>query len=365
MGSGELLVAVLLLSAVFSFPDVKFDCPRLPKQPPAKDVHHLRAQDISLAMAMGDSMTAGFGMKSGRIWNVWTLVEYRGQVYSVGGDEGAMSVANYLKHYNPNITGMSIGNSAPLDVLKWPWSDDVLQPFSPKITHLNAAQSGAKVQQLPGQVDYLVQQIKENYPEHTDSYKMLSILIGANNACLFCKGDPANSPETYGKVMEEVLNKIEKELNNTFVNILPMFDIVGGGVYDLGYNISYCYVMWFDLLTTECPCMQGRSDYGDRLAMDIATAGYRAQLKAVVDKINARPRSKHFKVTLQPCISELKIPSEDFLSRFDCFHPNIDADIAMSVGLWNNMWTPPGKKRTKLEIDKLKFKCPTVDDYLQ
>jgi hypothetical protein len=36
-------------------------------------------------------------------------VEYRGKVWSIGGDEGAVSLPNYLRVYSPSLTGFSIG----------------------------------------------------------------------------------------------------------------------------------------------------------------------------------------------------------------------------------------------------------------
>lgn len=35
--------------------------------------------------------------------------EYRGLSYSIGGDEGAFTIPNYIKHYQSNVTGYSIG----------------------------------------------------------------------------------------------------------------------------------------------------------------------------------------------------------------------------------------------------------------
>jgi len=48
-------------------------------------------------MALGDSISAGFAMKAGRVYDLLDLVEFRGSVFSVGGDEGAYTIANFLK----------------------------------------------------------------------------------------------------------------------------------------------------------------------------------------------------------------------------------------------------------------------------
>lgn len=35
--------------------------------------------------------------------------EYRGLSYSIGGDKGALTIPNYIKHYQSGVTGYSIG----------------------------------------------------------------------------------------------------------------------------------------------------------------------------------------------------------------------------------------------------------------
>jgi phospholipase B1 len=35
--------------------------------------------------------------------------EYRGLSYSIGGNVNASTVPNYIKHFQPNVTGYSIG----------------------------------------------------------------------------------------------------------------------------------------------------------------------------------------------------------------------------------------------------------------
>jgi small subunit ribosomal protein S29e/phospholipase B1 len=65
-------------------------------------------------------------------------------VFSAGGDkyssdfgyELAVTIPNFLLHYNPNLQGQSYGESIPLT----------------KGTYLNGAVSGAKVEDVPGQV---------------------------------------------------------------------------------------------------------------------------------------------------------------------------------------------------------------------
>lgn len=62
------------------------------------------------------SITAGFGILGLNLsqpplvaaFNAFN--EYRGLSYGIGGDEGALTVPNYIKHYQPNLKGYSVGD---------------------------------------------------------------------------------------------------------------------------------------------------------------------------------------------------------------------------------------------------------------
>ena len=41
-----------------------------------------------------------------------TAKEYRGISYGIGGDDDALTVANYIQHYQSNLTGPSLGSHA-------------------------------------------------------------------------------------------------------------------------------------------------------------------------------------------------------------------------------------------------------------
>jgi hypothetical protein len=62
-------------------------------------------------------------------------------------------VPNFLKFYNPDLVGYSNGWSLPLDAIKW--ENQIIEPWDPTVTHLNGAQSMAKIDAVPDQVEYL------------------------------------------------------------------------------------------------------------------------------------------------------------------------------------------------------------------
>merc|ERR1719353_679866 len=72
---------------------------------------------------------------------------------------------------------------------------------------------------------------------------------------------------------------------------------------------------------------------------------------------------KDFGVVVQPILSEMDIPDYTYLSTFDCFHPSLLAHQQIALGLWQNLFEPVGKKKTKL-VPPAKMKCPTNADFI-
>jgi hypothetical protein len=343
-------------------PPPVWKCTAHPPSPRATDARRLRPADIQAVMAVGDSMTAGFGMHSGH-WSVNELIEYRGDVYSIGGNPGQYTIPNFLKTYNPNVQGAAIGQSVPLDAVKW--QNHIIQPFDPKISHLNAAQSQARIDAVPAQVNYLVDQLKTTYKSSVDfknDWKLLTILIGANNLCPACENRTDTQPDYYEAQMQSVLNQVYNSIPRVFVNIITMFNI--SQVWDIHMTSDYCRFMWDEVTSSECGCLTDHTTEKQRKMMDEAAVKFNQRLYKIEDEWRAKNLSE-FNVVVQPFFQNLVIPGIDFVSELDCFHPSADADLGMAVSLWNNMMTPPGKKATNIPLDLPDFICPGPNDYLQ
>eukprot|EP00128_Syssomonas_multiformis_P010694 Colp12_sorted_trinity150504_noHs@7375 len=114
----ERLCIIILLSLLASLglaqtaiPMPKFECPPLKKDlPKAQHVGELKPSDISVTMALGDSITAGFGLKGLHINPYDEVAEVRGISWSIGGDGDYNTVPNFIKRYNPDVKGFSIGD---------------------------------------------------------------------------------------------------------------------------------------------------------------------------------------------------------------------------------------------------------------
>eukprot|EP00161_Ancyromonas_sigmoides_P000040 TRINITY_DN10026_c0_g5_i1.p2 TRINITY_DN10026_c0_g5~~TRINITY_DN10026_c0_g5_i1.p2 ORF type:complete len:195 (+),score=83.45 TRINITY_DN10026_c0_g5_i1:110-694(+) len=187
----------------------------------------------------------------------------------------------------------------------------------------------------------------------------ITILIGANNLCGACKNRSYAEPAFYEQQLELVLSKIHAQLPRSFVNVLPIFNL--GQVARLAATSEYCRVVWKTILKTECMCLQGDSTPEDHAIVDARAAEFRARTLSVAAAWEAKALPD-FAVRIQPFTSNLTIPSGEFVSKLDCFHPSLISNQAMSLGLWNNLM---GSKATGITPTNATFICPTEDTYLQ
>uniref|UniRef100_A0A6B2LLB3 Triacylglycerol lipase n=1 Tax=Arcella intermedia TaxID=1963864 RepID=A0A6B2LLB3_9EUKA len=148
---------------------------RSPQKP--TDARDLLPADIDIIMAMGDSLTAGFGADSTHLFNLF--VDYRGSSFSVGGAKSideCSTLANILQVYNRNITGYSTGAGEAEEKAK-----------------LNVAVTGSRSRDLLKQVHVLRDRLQAY---DMKQWKMLTIFIGSNDLCGSCF-DPLNSAEHF------------------------------------------------------------------------------------------------------------------------------------------------------------------------
>jgi hypothetical protein len=77
-------------------------------------------------------------------------IEYRDESWDIGGGEGKTTMPGFLGVFSPSLTGMSTKDHLP---------ETHGMPHQPDTDHLNAAQSEARVDDVQGQIEYLLQQL--------------------------------------------------------------------------------------------------------------------------------------------------------------------------------------------------------------
>jgi len=298
-------------------------------------------------MALGDSISAGFAMQG---YPPEDFEEWRGYVFSIGGESDAYTLATCLEVYNPNVEGAAQGNTWPLTAGAW----------------LDGGVSHASIEGVPDQITYLVNTLQTQYNETVDfknDWKLLTLFIGANNLCGACRNDSNTMPQWWADHLNAVLTQIHNEIPRVFVNVMTIFNI--SGVWDAGQTSWYCRALWDGITNHECGCLT-TGQKSDRDAMDIRGTEFNAITNEIVAKFAAL-NDPEFTVVVQPGISGFPVATygESYLSALDCFHPNLYANWAFTYAIWNNMFQPVGQKSTTADPNDLKIYCPTESDVLQ
>ena len=308
-------------------------------------------KEIECVGVLGDSVSAGFSIENG-------LYENRGKSFDIGGEEGYLTIPNLLKRFGGNKTCAAYGNTfithslKKYTVFKKPKKND------PEAhPNCNVAVSGALSNQLLKEFkDLLDEWLEFNC---LNKKKVLTIMIGANDICDFCINGYQNTINTYENNLKNLFDKIQKNLVNTFVNVITTFDV--GLTAD--FQTEHCKIIHY--VINECPCILGRQ----------FTQGNLGIVKKLYQDINKKlyllvKNQQNFenkngnKIVIQPIMEHFEIYNSSYLSEFDCFHPTEFGHQSMGTILWNNMFLPPEKK-----IKSMKYLLPIYEpsetDFLQ
>ncbi|XP_019849320.1 PREDICTED: phospholipase B1, membrane-associated-like [Amphimedon queenslandica] len=318
-----------------------FDCELFPhdKKEPAT-VHELTPYDISYIGALGDSITAAMGSAACTVLD--DLISYRGQSWTIGGRldlKKITSIPNILRKYNPNLKGFSTGNGGP----------------NSGNAKNNVAVIGAIAQDMPDQAKELVKRMKESMSEDdfNNKWKLVSLWIGGNNLCSYCKKREKHSPENYVNSITAALDILKEELPRTFVNLIQIIDVtrlepLKGPICDL-VHYAVCECTLKDLEETS----RASTEYQEGLA-DLVNSG----------RYDDRD---DFTVVLQPFMEGVELPRLDNgkpdFSYFapDCFHFSSKGHMEGAIALWKNMFEPVGSKTSGWDLPG-KLYCPTEDN---
>ena len=346
-----------------------FNCPALPpRNQTANKVSDLHAQDIKVVLALGDSITAGFGILGERHSIPEDLYEYRGLSWTIGGDANATTIANFFRRYQPEQQGASHGEHE----LEFCVPHLCLARHHPELDVLNAAMSGAMVYNFVhgdhNQIDYLEEQLKRmrDVIDFENDWKMLNLFIGANDMCVRCDEVPIfpTSPDDYETYFRDTLMALKQRIPRLFVNVMLLFNV--SEIYQLSLRSAHCMEVR-RLAPVECECAFHKGEKGDeeRKNIDETAVAYNQRLEKVVHEMAAN-KSDDFAVVIQPALRDLRLENLplDFINMLDCFHPSLVGHSALAKVIWNNMWVPAAKKKTNFDY-KAPFFCPTADSTLQ
>ncbi|XP_035850275.1 phospholipase B1, membrane-associated-like isoform X2 [Sander lucioperca] len=168
----------------------------------------------------------------------------------------------------------------------------------------------------------------KSYPglNFEEDWKVVTMLIGMNDICNYCKDKTLFSPDSFIHYMTEALDMMMKEIPRTIVNvvqILPMKPLREVQRPTLGCQLQKSF----------CSCLVQPEENS-------------TELKELVE-INTQ---------FQDGTVDLSFFTAD------CFHFTVKGHEELAKGLWNNMFQPVGGKETiKTFSEPIKLICPAKE----
>jgi len=328
-----------------------------------KSVNELKPSDINCFGVLGDSISAGFSLESHSIFR--DLYEYRGKSFPIGGENGFRTIPNLFSNYNPTKKCAAYGSTfITHSILQYPTGTYSGYKIFVKDNYelgnkinCNVAISGALSNEL---MDMWIK-LKVQWLKYScyDDWKLLTIMIGANDICQYCLNGYNNTIEKYIFNLELLFQNIIKDTQYLFINVISVFDV---GLTDDWQNKGCEFV---HNLINECPCILGRDKSGNY--REIVKNLYRdinLRLYPLVEKYDGIGKLRNIKFVVQPILEDFKIYNFSYLSSLDCFHPSEFGHELMATILWNNMFLPPDKKIRSMPF-MLPIHIPTDNEFLQ
>ncbi|KAI8908993.1 hypothetical protein EDD86DRAFT_191129 [Gorgonomyces haynaldii] len=347
------------------------DCPSLtPRASKPSSIRDVRIDDIKVVAAIGDSITAGFGAAGLKNPNnpisLTTLFEQRGLSFAIGGDDNAVTVPNFMKRYNPDIVGASVGEHIANICYGL-----ICPPFQyrPSYDKFNAARSGSLAFNLDNQVDWLMGEMYwNNKVDWNNDYKLIHLLIGANDLCLGCDpilGNTVLSADGFENEIRKVVYKIKSRIPKVILNVKNIFNV--SQVWDLTKDEPYCKTLRALGLQLECACAFQDNALGklNRQKMDNLAQAYNQRLEKLrAEYLN--DKQQDFLFVLDPLVKNAAVREfpTNYISNVDCFHPGLKAHELLAVGTWNNLFKPYNQKASTVPIDTA-LACPVAEDRIR
>lgn len=318
-----------------------------PSSPPATSVHSLKPADVKVVAALGDSLTAGTGIASDTLQDVAT--QYRGLSWSIGGDESLENVTtlpNIFREFNVTIMGYSTGTGTENDANAF----------------LNQAVPGAQAEHLPAQARNLVRLMKTDQRiDFSADWKLITVHIGANDLCNYCKDPDHYSAGNYIKRIQETLDILHKEVPKALVSLVDVADILPLRQLFVGTPVQ-CPTYLADYL---CSCvLTGEENSANLTMVRDAIKAYQLGIQRLIES-GRYDTHENFSVVIQPFLQNLETPLDQDgnpdVSYFapDCFHLSQKGHSQLARALWNSVLQPVGQKADSFDFSAdIVLGCP-------
>jgi phospholipase B1 len=399
-----------LIEAIFAFSAgsfyvsaVPFPCPIVrPAKGIPTNVTQLHPAHVSVIMAMGDSITAGFAAKSWlsaesasgkdspllpsgrslggsnrattRLGHASALpLEYRGISFSVGeGSDTAWTLPYFFHHYNDTVAGFSRGWQLP-QLPDQGYADEVKNGLNAALTNAHSWNLDAEMAELRKQ--------SHQIDDFAGKWKLLTILVGANDLCdgnsedqggitAACNGEPKHRmalADRFEDNLRSVLVKIRDSFARIIVQLVPMFSLKS--VSQVRADVLWCNAVGVARSAfNECACIDkpisgdwGKPGEEQLNNLDATVDMFNQKISNLTREFNLQ--REDFAVIEQASFAGQSLPDSSYLSDLDCFHPSSKAHGAMATALWNGLFDA-SRKPKPIDASSVPM-CPTPDTVIQ
>ncbi|XP_034530832.1 phospholipase B1, membrane-associated isoform X2 [Notolabrus celidotus] len=326
----------------------QFSCPDMSPSPSVPtSVEFVKAADVKVIAALGDSLTTAIGANGSSILAI--PFEFRQVSWSIGGYgtyQNVITLANIFKLFNPKLLG-------PSPVMTFHGS-----PTTVNETGFNFAVTGHNTLNVSDQIRHMIDTFK-SYPglNFQEDWKVVTMLIGMNDICDYCKDKSLFSPDNFIHYMTEALDMMMNEIPRTIVNVVQILQM--RPLREVQRPSLGC-----QLQKRFCSCLVQPQDNSTELEELVEINNeFQTRLEKILD--SDRFFKKDFAVILQPYLEKAEPPrlpdGTIDLSFFtaDCFHFTVKGHEELAKGLWNNMFQPVGKKdKINTFSESVKLICP-------
>ncbi|XP_035465498.1 phospholipase B1, membrane-associated isoform X2 [Scophthalmus maximus] len=325
-----------------------FNCPDMSPSPTVPtSVEFVKAADVKVIAALGDSLTTAIGANGSTILSV--PFEFRQVSWSIGGYgtyQNVITLANIFKLFNPELLGPS-----PVRTMHG-------RPATVNETGFNFAVTGHNTLNVSDQIRHMIDTFK-SYPglNFRDDWKVVTMLIGMNDICDYCKDKTLFSPDNFIHYMTDALDMMMNEIPRTIVNVVQILHMKP--LREVQRPTLGC-----QLQKSFCSCLVLPEENSPELN-ELVEINHEFQRKLEKLLHSDRFFKQDFAVVLQPYLEKSeppRLPNGTLdLSFFtaDCFHFRVKGHEELAKGLWNNMFQPEGGKESiKSFTEPVKLICP-------
>ncbi|KAL2098466.1 hypothetical protein ACEWY4_004946 [Coilia grayii] len=328
-----------------------FQCPDMsPSASVPTSVERVKAADIKVIAAMGDSLTSGIAANASTILGV--PIEYRHVSFSIGGHgtfKDVITLANIVRLFNPDVLG-----PAPV----WTLNE---HPTTVEQTGFNVAVTGHNSLNFSDQTRNMIDTFKNfSAMNFEEDWKLVTVLIGMNDICDHCKNKTLFSVDNFIGHISESLQMMMDEVPRMIVNMVQLLTMKS--LREVTKPTLGC-----QLQKSFCSCLVLPEENSTELA-ELVDLNREFQLRLEELIRSGRFQKEDFAVVLQPYLTFTELPKlpngkVDF-TYFgpDCFHFSVKGHEELAKGLWNNMFQPEGEKDMIANLQEpVQLICPPQD----